>query len=150
MERKNTCFKQNTLKPPRKETLMHEEHAGDWPILVNFLHHGITALAVTLLAHAVATAAVMLAGSPVGPVVHALARALGGGFATSAVGVLRGGAVMGARLQLIGIAHGFVTIIAAIHNSEGLVVGVHLAFEPPSEKQYDHAPFSGWKTRFGS
>ena len=83
---KNACFKQNTLKPPRKETLMHEEHAGDRPILVNFLHHGITALAVTLLAHAVATAAVMLAGSPVGPVVHALARALGGGLATSAVG----------------------------------------------------------------
>ena len=112
-----------------QETLMHEEHACDWAVLIDLLHHGIAAFAVTLLAHAVASGAVVLAGSPVGAIVDALARALGCGLAGSAIGVLGGGAVVCAWLQLIRVAHGFVAVVATIHNSEGLVVGVNSGWD---------------------
>ena len=107
-----------------KEALMDKEHTGDGTILINLLHHGVRALAVTLLAHAVATSAVVLAGSPVSPVVDALASTLRGGLAGCAVGVFGRGAVMGARLQLIRVAHGLVSIVATIHNAKVLVVAV--------------------------
>merc|ERR1712139_459989 len=56
------------------EALVNEEHASDWTILVNILHHEVDAISVcaALRAHTVAGLAMFLAFAPCCPIVNAL------------------------------------------------------------------------------
>ena len=104
---------------------MHKEHTRDGSVLVDLLHHRLgTVSSTALLADAVTAAAIVLAAAPAGTIVHALLCTGRCRLVPGAVLVVGRGTVVRARLKLVGVAHGLVTIVATVNNASCLVVGV--------------------------
>ena len=89
------------------------------------MHHRLGAISSTaLLADAVTTTAKMLAAAPAGTIVNTLLCPGWCRLVPSVVRIMGRGRVVRARLKLVGVAHGFVTVVATVHNASCLIIRV--------------------------